>query len=163
MFLENKKLINIMGLDQYAFSRPPSAQMVLPFVEEEEDSPTYDDKPFAEWRKHNRLQGWMEQLWHDKGCPGVVDASDEVSPTPEQLFGSAFNCIDLELTPDDLDALASAIAARHLPETGGFFFGNDSYADYEGEYGYAQYDLEFLAEAKKRIDKGHKVYYGCWW
>ena len=152
-----------MGLDQYAFSRPPPTQMVLPFVTEE-DTPIKEEKPFAEWRKHNRLQGWMEQLWQDKGCPGLKGfAADEVSPTPEQIFGAAFNCIDLELTADDLEALENDITNRQLPETGGFFFGDDSYSYYDDEYGYRNADAEFLKEAKKRIEDGHKVYYGCWW
>jgi hypothetical protein len=162
MFTENKKLNNTMGLDQYAFSRPPAAQMVLPFAEED-PPPIKDETPFAEWRKHNRLQGWMEQLWQDKGCPGVRSLDDKVSPTVEQIFGNAFNCIDLELTLEDLVNLEVAMLNRDLPECGGFFFGNDSYSDYDDEYGYKNLDLEFIAEAKERMADGHKIYYGCWW
>ena len=39
-----------MGLDQYAYARPPRKRN------------SEDDVQITEWRKHNRLQGWMQQL-----------------------------------------------------------------------------------------------------
>ena len=53
----------------------------------------------AYWRKHNRLQGWMEERYTEKGGK-------------EQ-----FNCVDLELTEEDIDDLETAIEDRELPET----------------------------------------------
>ena len=58
-----------------------------------------------------------------------------------------------------------------LPETGGFFFGQDSFSwedengnDYEGtDYYYKETDLKFIAEAREAIQKGLKVFYNCWW
>ena len=43
-----------MGLDQWAYCRPPRKRNC-----------DADEHP-EEWRKHNRLQGWMEQLWKKK-------------------------------------------------------------------------------------------------
>ena len=46
-----------MGLDQWAYCRPPRKRN------------SDEDEHLEEWRKHNRLQGFMEQLWESKGCP----------------------------------------------------------------------------------------------
>lgn len=40
-----------MGLDQYASIRKDGQE----------------DQEIAYWRKHPNLQGWMEQLWREKG------------------------------------------------------------------------------------------------
>ena len=58
-----------MGLDQYAWvGRTPS-----------------DDAPEDfYWRKHARLQQFMEDLWREKGCEGEM------------------NCSNLDLTEADL-------------------------------------------------------------
>ena len=99
----------------------------------------------AYWRKHNRLQGWMEELWRSKGGDGE------------------FNLVDVTLDEDDLDRLEAAIQNKKLPETGGFFFGSDSYEDYEGEYGYKDSDIEFVQKARKALQGGWRVVYSCWW
>ena len=119
-----------MGLDQYAFIRRDN-------VEERED--------VFYWRKHNRLQGWMEKLYRSKGGR------------------KEFNMIDVELSLEDIDQLEAAILNKDLPETGGFFFGNDSYSDYEGEYGYKDDDIKFIELAKEELNKGNKIFYNCWW
>ena len=137
-----------MGLDQYAYTKPS--------VDSEEQT------ELAYWRKHNRLQGWMEQLWNDKGRP---NAPEETSP-----MGN-FNCIPVELTLSDLEQLEAHVQDKVLPETGGFFFGQDSFDwedengnDYEGtDYYYKETDLKFIAEAREAIQKGLKVFYNCWW
>ena len=119
-----------MGLDQYAFIRRDN-------VEERED--------VFYWRKHNRLQGWMEKLYRSKGGR------------------KEFNMIDVELSLEDIDQLEAAILNKDLPETGGFFFGNDSYSDYEGEHGYKDDDLAFIEKAKQILNNNNKLYYSSWW
>ena len=134
-----------MGLDQYAYAENGEEQEEL-----------------AYWRKHNRLQGWMEQLWHDKGKP---NNHNEPNPMGE------FNCIPVQLSLSDLEQLEAHIVDKKLPETAGFFFGDDSY-DWldenenpfdEGDYYYKETDLKFIEDARKAIDDGKKVYYNCWW
>ena len=136
-----------MGLDQYGYAVP------------KEESEARNE--LAYWRKHNRLQGWMEQLWNDKGRPNAQ--------TDGNAMGD-FNCVDLELDADDIDALEEAIENFALPETQGFFFGDDSYL-WENEdgnpssanYSYKEQDLQFIEEARKALDKGDKVVYHCWY
>ena len=134
-----------MGLDQYAYAENG---------EEQEE--------IAYWRKHTRLQGWREQLWHDKGRPN--------DPKEANPFGD-FNCIPVEITLSDLEQLEAHIVDKKLPETAGFFFGNDSYdwldenenSFEEGDYHYKETDLKFIEDARKAIEDGKKVYYNCWW
>jgi len=139
-----------MGLDQYAYRRLP-------------EETSEENIELAYWRKHNRLQGWMEQLWEDKGRPNFTEADS-------QAMGD-FNCVELEITLSDLEQLEAHIENKSLPETGGFFFGNDSFSwtdendkpFEDGDYYYKETDLEFIREAREAIADGQKVYYNCWW
>ena len=113
-----------MGLDQYAYRV---------------DTLLANREEIAYWRKHPNLQGFMEQLWREKGGEGE------------------FNCVDVELTLDDLERLEVAVQRAELPSTEGFFFGTGSDDFYCGQ------DLEFIAEASKAIEKGYKIVYTSWW
>jgi hypothetical protein len=55
-----------------------------------ESDPT-EREEIAYWRKHPNLQGWMESLWRSNGGEGE------------------FNCVDVELTLEDLDDLEQSI------------------------------------------------------
>ena len=143
-----------MGLDQYAYARPPRKRN------------GDDDVQIAEWRKHNRLQGWMENLWESKGCPNMPEDYDA-----DESFGTAFNCVELQLDKYDLDNLEYAIENFELPESSGFFWGTDSYFWHdendepfpENDYWYKQHDLNFVKEARKMLDKKWRVFYSCWY
>jgi hypothetical protein len=121
-----------MGLDQYAYVS-------------ENGKHDDDSREIAYWRKHNRLQGWMENKYIDNG--GTKE----------------FNMVTLELTLEDIEQLDVVINNRMLPETGGFFFGSDSYSDYEGQYGYKNDDIKFIEIARDELNKGNKVFYSSWW
>ena len=123
-----------MGLDQYGLARRGEAKT-------DDEGYTYyeDSMELAYWRKHPNLQGWMEDLYHEKGGEGE------------------FNCVDLELTLEDLEALEESLDEEALPETAGFFFGTDS-SDY-----YAEADREFIVQARAAIKQGYTVVYSSWW
>jgi hypothetical protein len=134
-----------MGLDQYAYAG----------VGDEKEELAY-------WRKHNRLHGWMQDLWMDRGKP---NAPEEESPMGD------FNCIPVRLTLSDIEQLEAHIIDKKLPETGGFFFGGDSF-DWDdengkpfkdGDYHYKETDLKFIEDARKAIAEGKEVYYDSWW
>lgn len=120
-----------MGLDQYAKTRNPE---------------TGEVNEFSYWRKHNALQGWMESLWRSKGCPNKHEDED-------------FNCIPLDLTHEDLDALEKDLLDSRLPETSGFFFGSST----AGDDSRLLEDLGFIAEARRHLDSGLEVAYDSWW
>ena len=134
-----------MGLDQWAYAGIGD-----------------DKEEIAYWRKHNRLHGWMQDLWTDKEKPN--------SPKEESPMGD-FNCIPVRLTLSDLEQLEAHIVDKKLPETGGFFFGHDSF-DWEdedgnpfpkGDYFHKKTDLKFIKDARKAIAEGKEVYYDSWW
>jgi len=127
-----------MGLDQYAYAR----QVI---DNDEEVEPV--DTDIAYWRKHNRLQGWMENLYRDKN----PDSNRE------------FNCVDLELTAEDLDRLEKDVIDKALPRTEGFFFGNDSYSQEEWAQEDMKRDLKFINDARQYLKDGYKIIYSSWW
>jgi hypothetical protein len=82
-----------------------------------------------------------------------------------------FNCVPVELTMKDLNNLEKDIEEKVMPDTGGFFFGDDSFGwenedgkPYEGnDYFHKETDLKFIEDARRAIKEGKKVYYNSWW
>lgn len=117
-----------MGLDQYAFSEETS------------------ENPDFVWRKHAKLQQFMEALFEERtGLPSTE-----------------LNCANLELTLADVETLQSLVQSDSLPKSlGGFFYGHqfqdESAADYKTQ------DLEFCQWAKVLLETRQKVLYSCWW
>lgn len=124
-----------MGLDMYACSTATKPDSEVDFATPE------DSIEFDYWRKHHDLHGWMERLYRSKG--GVADP---------------FNCVNLQLTAEDLDALEQDIKNNALPATEGFFFGNNTPDEESNEY-----DLAFIARARQVLQDGNYVYYDSWW
>ena len=120
-----------MGLDQYA-----SARKGEPTIDEDGDKSWKDSYDLSDWRKHPNLQGFMESKWCGEG---------------------EFNCVDLELTLEDIDELEETVKNASLPETGGFFFGSDADEHYEEQ------DLQFCEDARAALADGYTVIYSSWW
>jgi hypothetical protein len=140
-----------MGLDMYAYAKDENGE----------------EESLADWRKHNRLHGWMEELWEDKGRPYEGNLDDLNNGGMGE-----FNCVPVELTLTDLEQLEAVIENNDMPETGGFFFGSDSYTwdsdaeskeEIQDDYYYKETDLQFIEDARKAIEQGKKVYYNSWW
>jgi hypothetical protein len=112
------------------------------YKDTDEDIPSEE---IAYWRKHNRLQGWMENLWCERG---------------NQI--GEFNCERLFLTKEDIERLSEDIVNRNLPYTQGFFFGSDSY-EYLFQDDMLKKDLGACADALDELSKGNRVYYTCWY
>ncbi len=142
-----------MGLDQYAYVAAQEGQKAQ-FYEEygltEDKKTVAEPREIAYWRKHPNLQGWMEQLWINR-------LAAEGKTPKESSFGSSFNGVEIELTWEDLEQLERDILADQLPETAGFFFGNDSSEYYKNE------DLEFIKRARSEIFCGLRVFYDSSW
>lgn len=123
-----------MGLDQYAFKR---------------DQNQPESKDWQEdfyWRKHAKLQCWMENLF-----------SKKTGQTSGEL-----NCGELELTLDDINNLEQLIKAESLPDSdGGFFYGHQFQDESVTEY--KDQDLRFCQWARSQIESDKRVFYSCWW
>ena len=140
-----------MGLDMYAYSATRAGEQQefyedAEFVNGEFVSTKTKPKELAYWRKHPNLHGWMENLWMRRGYPGASDDQDRM-----------FNGIELELTWEDLMALEYDIKHGALPDTQGFFFGENS-NDY-----YKKQDLEFIDQARADLFCGLRVFYNSSW
>lgn len=148
-----------MGLDQYAYAASKAGQYDEYYETGKWDSEKQEyvdatvSKPveIAYWRKHPSLQGWMENLWFEK----LADQGDN-APDPKG-WGSSFNNVELELTREDLKRLREDVLAGNLPQTEGFFFGNDS-SDY-----YKEEDLKFIDDALADNFLGFKIFYNSSW
>jgi len=151
-----------MGLDMYAYVGKPGQREEFYDQEGlEYDSVNYDwivppngvpqVHVLSTWRKHPNLHGWMEQLWIQKGQPGV----DLKNYLPDR--GPDFNGIEFELSWQDLDDLERAIRSGNLPETTGFFFGKNS------DNVYFDQDLKFCIDGKAEIFLGQRVFYNSSW
>lgn len=108
-----------MGLDQWAFARKGEEEIELMC-----------------WRKHANLQGWMENLYKERGGK------------------ECFNCVDLKLTPDDLVRLDKE--HRNLEKASGFFWGETSEEAIEDTQ-------EFINDAFVKLTEGYEIIYSSWW
>ena len=135
-----------MGLDQYATVKTGKT-----YIDPDTNKRVEETEELAYWRKHPHLQGFMENLWEEKGRPNITKGQEHSN------FGSDFNCVDLELDLSDIDTLEADIKGDLLPETGGFFFGDDSSEEYKEQ------DLEFCDNARKALSDGQTVVYSSWW
>lgn len=125
-----------MGLDMFAWSIDASEWD----AEKNRIHPETDKFELFYWRKHHDLHGWMEKLFRSRG--GVGD----------------FNCDQVLLSREDLKALAKDVKANRLPQTTGFFFGNNP-PDKDSQ----NRDLRFIELAIRELDKGKLVVYDSWW
>jgi len=139
-----------MGLDQYAYlaAREGQYREFWEKAQYNSSSDTYthpagvtEPEEFATWRKHPNLQGWMSRLYYARGGQGV------------------FNCVELELTWDDLDRLGHDIESGAMAQLGttGVFFGDPSDKYYRSR------DLAFVQRAKAEVFIGRRVFYTSSW
>lgn len=130
-----------MGLDMYAW-RVKSEDAINEFeIARHDDDSGSKVEELHYWRKHHDLHGWMERLYYNKG--GEKES---------------FNCVHVRLEPLDLDLLERDIRERRLPQTQGFFFGNNPPDDRSNDE-----DLQFIRNAREAIAAGDAVYYSSWW
>jgi hypothetical protein len=128
-----------MGLDMYAH-RVKSEDAIDTFTIAKGEDGMMKVEDLFYWRKHHDLHGWMERLYQEKGGQDT------------------FNCRAVQLTLEDLKRLEQDLKSNQLPETTGFFFGNNP-PDKES----IKYDMKFIRAARKAIKEGDAVYYDSWW
>ena len=90
-----------MGLDQYAYARPPRKRN------------SDNDESLCEWRKHNRLQGYMESFGKQRLSKQKVDDDGEIIED--------FNCVELQLTQSTLTN-SNTQSTISVPELDSFGF-----------------------------------------
>jgi len=121
-----------MGLDMYAYVASKAGSRW--------DTAESEQRELAYWRKHPNLHGWMEELYRARGGDAEM-----------------FNGVEVELTWEDLEDLETNIVHSNLPNTRGFFFGDNA-----DEY-YREQDLQFIRSARAEIFTGLRVFYNSSW
>jgi hypothetical protein len=128
-----------MGLDMFAYSIKKED-----VVELKDINPVFveglDKNQLFYWRKYHDLHGWMKKLYYKKG------GTEE------------FNCDYVMLTLEDLEDLEKDVREGNLPNTEGFFFGNNPPDSKSIEN-----DIDFIYAAKRAIGDGLYVFYTSWW
>jgi hypothetical protein len=125
-----------MGLDQYAYITKQA-------MDTDSDIEPASLEDFY-WRKHAKLQKFMELLWKERGNDGEI------------------NCQLIELTKDDVLALLAGCSNDELPASeGGFFYGHQ-YQDESADQ-YREDDIAFCHKAVKALNEGFHVTYSCWY
>ena len=128
-----------MGLDQSAYAKEqPSGER----VGGDFSAPTFY------WRKHSRLQSWMEEKFYEKNAE-------------TERNWDTFNCEELSLSQEDIDELKCHLEAG-LPESGGGMFWGHQFQEEQAKE-YREQDLAFCAWADQELANGNEVIYYCWW
>ena len=128
-----------MGLSQYAYSINAGVSLEDAF---DEDHEIIEGELIAYWRKHNNLQGWMGNLWREKGGEGIFDTTY------------------LEITLEDLDRLEKDVRGQNLPLTEESWFFSKASSDTDKRF--LKEDLEFIKESRQAIAEGKTIYYDSW-
>ena len=136
-----------MGLDQYAYVASRAGQQQEFWETAEAAAGTNEfvsatvtrPREIMYWRKHPNLHGWFKAEWESAGNSG------------------SFNGDELEITWDMLERLEYDVRNGELPQTSGFFFGDNADAEYYTD------DLEFIRLARAELFMGLKVFYNSSW
>lgn len=134
-----------MGLDQYAYTAPKELvgdqQVDIEGLSKNGCPAKGVNKDFFYWRKFNALQGWMKELYHQKG------GTDE-----------SFNCATVRVDQEDLDQLEEDIQNERLVPVEGFFFGSSEIFPEDIES-----LKDFIQKARQAIEADQVVIYDSWW
>lgn len=156
-----------MGLDQFAYIEMCSSEKMYNLIEtlgainmkimdQQEDitlinNSLTNQQEMMYWRKHPNLQGWMERLY-------IRKMKEQGTPVDKDF---EFNCVDLYLTLEDLDALEKDVTDNNLnnggDDTTGFFFGEPC------DEHYKQADLLFCRAGREVLKAGFPLIYYSWW
>ena len=144
-----------MGLDmylvgkRYLFNDPENQEKIKEIMKTKYELTAVLEE-LAYWRKANAIHNWFVK--------NVQDGRDDC----QQAYVSRSQLADLSSICKQVLAArntenANEIAAKLLPTTSGFFFGNPA-DDY-----YKQQDLAFVQQARAEIFTGLKVFYNSSW
>ena len=132
-----------MGLDMYLVGRKYVGGSFNQDIDKEDGFPVDSVKlELGYWRKHRKLHGYIVNTF--------AEGKDE--------------CQKIDLGVDELRKIATALRTNDLPDTEGFFFGNEEIDDEEKER--SEEYAKQIEEAIKWLDKGdwkRSVYYRASW
>lgn len=140
-----------MGLDAYAGFQQPQPKNVEPI-----DIYTTLEQQFY-WRKHARLQEFMQQIWRFRKFGEESQFMQGLHMDGKHDYAEV-----MFLDKQDILRLQELIENENLPFCpDGFFWGQQFQEESCKEY--KDQDLKFCQDALKWLDEGKKVFYDCSW
>ena len=149
-----------MGLDQYAGMI--EEQKSEHFKNEDGSYDTWEMAVPFEWRKHARLQEFMNRLYMERNKIGSKWEQSQIDEDGKAWI-TPISWSSIELSSEDIDSLEKAIDNGYSDYfcDGGFFWGHQSQEEMAKEY--KDRDKEFVKFAREALSKGEKVFYQCSW
>jgi len=149
-----------MGLDQYAGTiRTQTYEYTTPTGETKVDE--YQTAGPFQWRKHARLQEFMNSIYMKRNKLQSKWETEEDSNG--QRWSNPISWESIELKSEDIDELEKAINSGYSEYfcDGGFFWGHQFQE--EAAKDYKEKDLEFVQFAREALADGETVVYECSW
>lgn len=149
-----------MGLDQYAGTiRTQTYEYTTPTGETKVDE--YQMAGPFQWRKHARLQEFMNSIYMKRNKLQSKWETEEDSNG--QRWSNPISWESIELRTEDIDELEKAINSGYSEYfcDGGFFWGHQFQE--EAARDYKEKDLEFVQFAREALADGETVVYECSW
>ena len=149
-----------MGLDQYAGTMRTKSYKFTTKTGEEKVNEYQTAGPF-EWRKHARLQEFMNTLYMERNK--LTNKWEEITQEDGSTYWNPISWDTLELTIEDINRLEVAIhdGYREYFCEGGFLWGHE-FQEEQRDY-YKEKDLEFIEFAQEALADGETVVYECSW
>lgn len=149
-----------MGLDQYAGTiRTQTYEYTTPTGETKVDE--YQTAGPFQWRKHARLQEFMNSIYMKRNKLQSKWETEEDSNG--QRWSNPISWESIELKSEDIDELEKAINNGYSEYfcDGGFFWGHQFQEAAVKDY--KEKDLEFVQFAREALADGETVVYECSW
>ena len=151
-----------MGLDQYAHCRNRKVDWEKYYSDDERESQAERKDVFV-WRKHARLQVFMNCVWNKQNVKRLQQ-KDKKNKEPFDLSHLGFNAgEEVYMTEEVVKELEKAINEDYYNyfANDGFFWGQQFQEEAVKEY--KQQDLEFLKYCKDALKQKKCVIYTCSW
>ena len=148
-----------MGLDQYAGVL--QEQKSEYFKNEDGSYDTWEQAGPFEWRKHARLQEFMNTLYMEKN--EIKGKWENTEDNDGKVWSNPVSWSTIKLDLEDIERLEKAVDNHYWDYfcDGGFFWGHQFQEEAVKEYEHQ--DKEFVKFAKEALNKGETVYYTCSW
>ena len=149
-----------MGLSQYG-GTIRTEQYKFTTQEGEEKVNEYQIAGPFEWRKHARLQEFMNTIYMERN--NIKNKWEEIAKDDGDTYWNPISWDTLELNEEDINRLEIAIhdGYREYFCEGGFLWGHEMQEEQRNYY--KDKDLEFVEFAKEALADGETVVYECSW
>ena len=152
-----------MGLDQYAHLRNRKIDWKKYYSDDKEESQEEQKDVFV-WRKHARLQTFMNNVWQEQNEREAKKRNSKVPEHPMDMSSLGMNGNDeVYITREVVKDLKQAIEDKYWNHfcTDGFFWGQQFQEEAVKEY--KEQDKKFVKWCEEQIENKKVPIYTCSW